>query len=70
MVAMDERRLRELVAAKQKAWAASENEPQEPTEAEEAGNKSLQCHPPADGQSREGTKKTNHLYLGRGEKAK
>ena len=42
MVAMDERRLRELVAAKQKAWATSENEPQEPAGAEEAGNKSLQ----------------------------
>ena len=41
MVAMDERRLRELVAAKQKAWAASENEPQEPTGAEEAGKEFL-----------------------------
>jgi len=29
MVVMDERRHRELMAAKQKAWAASENEPQE-----------------------------------------
>jgi hypothetical protein len=34
MVAMDERRLRELWAAKQKAWATSENERQEPTGAE------------------------------------
>ena len=41
MVAMDERRLRELVAAKQKAWAASENEPQEPAGAEEGGEKFL-----------------------------
>jgi hypothetical protein len=41
MVAMDERQLRERVASKQKAWAASENGRQEPTEAEEAGEKFL-----------------------------
>ena len=41
MVAMDERRLRELVAATQKAWTASENEPQELAVAEEAGEKFL-----------------------------
>ena len=37
MVVMDERRHRELLAAKQKAWATSENKRQEPTGAE-AGN--------------------------------
>ena len=36
MVAMDERRLHEFVAAKQEAWAAGENEPQEPTEVQAA----------------------------------
>jgi hypothetical protein len=40
-VARDERRLRELVAEKQKAWATSENEPQEPAGTEEAGGKFL-----------------------------
>jgi len=41
MTAMDERRLRELVAAKQTAWTASENEAQEPAGAEEAGREFL-----------------------------
>jgi len=41
MVAMDERRLRELSAAKQKAWATSQNEPPEPAEADEGGEKFL-----------------------------
>jgi len=43
MVAMDERRLRELVAAKQKAWATSENERQEPTEAEAGSALTFGC---------------------------
>jgi hypothetical protein len=41
MVAMDERWDRELWAAKQKAWATSENEPQEPAWAYESGEKFL-----------------------------
>jgi hypothetical protein len=36
MATMNQGWLQELVAAKQKAWAASENEPQEPAEADEA----------------------------------
>jgi len=42
MTAMDERRLRELSAAKPKAWAASENQPQAPTATEEAGEKFME----------------------------
>jgi hypothetical protein len=41
MVAQDERRLREYVAARQKEWAASENAPQAPVGTEEAGDKFL-----------------------------
>ena len=41
MVAMDERRLREFVAAKQTEWAASKNEPQKPARADEGGEKFL-----------------------------
>ena len=41
MVASGERRLSEFVAAKQKAWAASENQPPEPTGTEEAGEEFL-----------------------------
>jgi hypothetical protein len=41
MTARDNRRIREFVAAKQEAWAASENEPQEPTRAEESEGKFL-----------------------------
>jgi hypothetical protein len=41
MTARDHRRIRELVAAKQEAWAASENEPQKPARAEEGGEKFL-----------------------------
>ena len=41
MVAMDERWLRESVAAKQKAWATSKNEPQKPARADEGGEKFL-----------------------------
>ena len=42
MTAMDERRLREFVAAKQTAWVAGENEPHEPAGAEEAGKEFLE----------------------------
>ena len=42
MVAMDERWLRESVAAKQKAWATSENEPQALTGTEEAREKFIE----------------------------
>jgi len=41
MVAADERRLREFVAAKQEVWAASENEPQELAGVEKAGEEFL-----------------------------
>jgi hypothetical protein len=41
MTAMDNRQLREFVSARQKAWAAGENEPQKPARAEEAGDKFL-----------------------------
>jgi hypothetical protein len=41
MTAMDERRIRELVAAKQPEWAARENEPQKPARADEGGEKFL-----------------------------
>jgi hypothetical protein len=41
MMARGNRWFRELVAAKQTAWAAGENEPQKPARAEEAGDKFL-----------------------------
>jgi hypothetical protein len=41
MTAMDNRQLREFMAAKQTEWAASENEPQKPARADEGGEKSL-----------------------------
>jgi len=41
MTAMDERRLREFLAAKQTAWAAGQNEPHELAGAEEAGKEFL-----------------------------
>jgi hypothetical protein len=41
MTAMDNRRIREFVAAKQKAWATGEIEPQEPAGTEEAGERFL-----------------------------
>ena len=41
MTAMDNRQLREFMDAKKTEWAASENEPQKPARAEEAGDKFL-----------------------------
>ena len=41
MTAMDNRQLREFMAARQTEWAGGENEPQKPARAEEAGDKFL-----------------------------
>jgi hypothetical protein len=69
MTAMDNRQLREFMDAKQTEWAASENEPQKPVRADEGGEKFLmeQEHLTP---RRYSAKKTKHLNLRAGERAK
>jgi len=65
MVAADERGFSEFVAAKQKAWAASENQPPEPTGTEEAGGKTPEGGKTSHAKAprREGATKTQQSVL-------
>jgi len=74
MVAGDERRFREFVAAKQTEWGASKNEPHEPAGAEEAGKEFLkeQEHltPRRQGAEAQRKQTTFTFERGRGQKKK